>query len=857
MRKSICEFALLAVGSWLPALPAGAQPVERRVDLELAGFFGGGNPLSVYARERGNQWIAAVGSSRVPGTNRYAFNKSYHWVDLSKAPIADGAVKGSVRVHITPDLWIPSKHLGFTVDLELDAAVKGDGALDGSYKVVKVNSDDPSASKLGAGGKVTGTSKAYAPAAHPDPVTFQLNLQGSLVGGKPSYVERCMVVRLGFQGNALASGIAGSMSPKNEVYGLQGFPTQAGAVTIDTDRITGKIAIPTKTLDLTPCEYAFELDGRIMEGMVVGAYRMTVKVEGGEPIVRDGCFDGKWNAGIQVAKAADTRPWWMPVKGFQPVGPGEHPRLLFRKADLPALRKKAETPEGKAIVARLRRTLNGSDGESLPGEGGGRSADDTGAAGAFARGLTIGHVAGYGMLYQLTGDPKFADLGKQAFEKALAGVKDVDSRYSFRRPNGALRAGPSLGWHAVGFDLCYDGWDAAAREKFGRAIAEYNEGAEAADAKSNLDLETLVRGTMPPGSNHFGMQVGGAAMALLAVTGEAFVDQKRIDTLLGLNEHSLMRNLTEGFGDGGFFAEGDGTGSMASQITFVSALQSWKNALGRDYINVERPNARMMTLKWIYLTVVRNGQPDFWPIRGAYGHNVWARAGKSGAGYFAQGIGNVTEEQKAAMKGYYDTFLLNADTQLGCPYDTASRDPNYTVCAFVNWPVGLEAKNPAAVLPLCYRDSLRSFYAWRNRWQDENDIVISVLTKSTEGYMGAKPDGSLQVAAFGKKFKWGQVAGDVKHWWTSPRGDASVLTTADGVSTAVDFTKSSGAEGLLVTTGQAEGRKVKLGPVTLTFKALTAGQEPEVAVDGDKAVIGKQAVTVKDGNLVLAVTAAP
>ena len=141
---------------------------------------------------------------------------------------------------------------------------------------------------------------------------------------------------------------------------------------------------------------------------------------------------------------------------------------------------------------------------------------------------TFGHAAGYGLLYQLTQDRKYAEFGRQCFEKALAGVRDRDDRYSFRRPGGALRAGPTLGWYAVGYDLCYDGWDEATRKKFGRAIVEYCEQFK----NKKVDLEALARGTMPPGSNHFGMQIGGASLALLAVTGEPWVDQERIGTLL-------------------------------------------------------------------------------------------------------------------------------------------------------------------------------------------------------------------------------------------------------------------------------------------------------------------------------------
>jgi len=75
-------------------------------------------------------------------------------------------------------------------------------------------------------------------------------------------------------------------------------------------------------------------------------------------------------------------------------------------------------------------------------------------------------------LYQLTGDKKYAQLGRECFEKAWAGVRDSDSeaRYSWVAPGGMLRAGPTLGWYALGYDLCADGWDADFRQKVAAAI---------------------------------------------------------------------------------------------------------------------------------------------------------------------------------------------------------------------------------------------------------------------------------------------------------------------------------------------------------------------------------------------------
>jgi len=561
---------------------------------------------------------------------------------------------------------------------------------------------------------------------------------------------------------------------------------------------------------------------------------------------------------LAAALYAEEPPWPSPVPNFQKVQAGEHPRLLFRKSDIPRLRNIAETPEGRALIARLRKQLNGSDGETLTTLFGTKGPVKTDGAGPHAKDpegtYTISHTAGYGFLYQVTGNKKYADLGRESMDKALEGYRDRDQRYSFLKPYGALRGGPSIGWNALGYDLCYDGWDDAYRKKIAGVFSNYDEG-------PNLSLEGLARGKRQhPGSNHWGMEVGGAAMAILAIMNDPGVDMAKISPLLEASQQCMITNMTKGFGDGGFFAEGDGTGSMSSHIAFLSALQAWKTCYGLDYIT-PRWNARWMALKWIFLTIPKPGasmSSCFWPQRGGYPHNIWSRGDKSGGGYFGIGFAAVTQEEKAGLLWFYNhSGLKELDAKNNTPFDALSPYPHHTICAYVNWPWNMKERNPAEVIPRCYRDTKWSFYAFRNRWQDTNDIVISVLMKDTQGYMGARTDGALQVAAFGKKFKWGALSGDVKLWQPSPRGETSVLTSAAGVSLAVDFTKASGADGLLVTTAQASDQPVKVGGVTLSFKFLTAGPEPAVTVEGDKAVVGKQTISVKDGNIILGVTTRP
>lgn len=549
-----------------------------------------------------------------------------------------------------------------------------------------------------------------------------------------------------------------------------------------------------------------------------------------------------------MASAREEKPWPAPVANFQAPEAGEHPRLLFRERDLPRLRALAQTGEGQAILRRLRACLNGADGESLPTQFnpvvGPAAADGSGAfhktapLGAY----TFSHIVGYGFLYQLTGEQKYADLGWQCFEKALAGYRDRDRRYAFHAPYGALRAGPVMGWTAVGFDLCYDGWTEEQRKTACLAMARYDEG-------KKKSLQDLVKGSMPPFSNHFGMQVGGAALALLAIEGEPWVDAKRIASLLRESEKSMIRNLTEGFGDGGFFAEGDGTGSMSSHIVFLTALQAWKTAAGKDFIS-PRPNAPWTALKWIFLTIPRNGKMDFWPKRGAYPHNVWDRDDKSGSGYFALGFGGVTQEQKPALLWFYNHYLKKMDARNGTPFDTPSPYPHFAVCSLINWPWGVEERNPAAVIPLCYRDTKWSFYAFRNRWRDENDIVISVLTKNARGYHKANTDGKLKIAACGQKESWGKLRGDVVYWRPGRDGSA-LMAMEDGTALAVDFTKASGADAMLVMTGPGAGKghAVSLNGRDYLFKFIPAEKTPSIHVQGGQIKVGKQTITFNEGHL--------
>jgi hypothetical protein len=874
LTKAFCVSAMAGMSGGFISMSHGTEPI-RNWHLYLDGFYNHGSaPVTIYATEQGGVWRSGIASSQFE--QRRTYNSSWQYPDLSHLSIVDGRMKGPLTLHVTPDLWVPTLHRGFKVVFDVDAVVTAEGTIAGGYTVRPVLTREPSVKNLSTnGGVFRGSldSNGQQPKPYPNAYTLTLYMQGSLVGGKPSYNGRCMILYLGFENGRLVSASRAFLAENRAHYMRVDVPLDHCSVSVTNHTFAGKVRVNTETLDLEPCQYLYEFNGHAHHETLVGSYVVTVKRDGQADETIEGSFDGQWSDEVDRVKHADLAldRWHVAVPGHKPVGPGEHPRILFRKSDLPALRARAQSPDGQAILKRLRYLLDGANGENFATAfndakheyaHGGFNSKTIDQPGVY----TFSHIVGYGLLYQLTGDKKYAELGKKSFEVALTGQRDRDDRYAFRNV-AALRGGPALGWYAVGYDLCYDGWDEDTRRRFGLEIARF-------DCKGDgaVDLEDLTRGTMPPGSNHFGMQVGGASLALLAVTGEAWVDQNRIDRLLKLARNSMIRNITEGFGNGGFYMEGDGTGSMATYISYLTGLQGWKNVMGTDFVNSGKPNVPMTTMKWLYQSIAdqqshaATGKEDIAPnkkiarssrmtmkARGAYPHNVWARERLSGGGYFAIGFSGVTDAQKPALLWFYNHNLKEADSMMDTPFDTVSRYPHVSVCAFVNWPFQTTERDPSGYLPLCYIDETAGFIAWRNRWRDMNDTIITVATGRTRGYHASKPDNALTVMVKGRNTAWGTVARNcngIVHWWKTDRGDMSAFTLGNGVAFGVDFTGASGADVLLVTTGEATGSTVKLGEKSLTFYFPTTDTPPLPLAGTDRIAVGNRTIRLDGDNIV-------
>ena len=205
-------------------------------------------------------------------------------------------------------------------------------------------------------------------------------------------------------------------------------------------------------------------------------YDLVLKRTGGNRFAGryTGTFRGAAVKG--AANAVILPPLKAPDSGFEPVRPGEHPRILFRERDLPALREKAETPFGKAAIANMTDAI------------------------------------GLGIRYQLTGDRKYADQARAFVERLLVGnYKEVKAPGSH---HGMYHWGPVWEQAGVAYDLCYDAWPAEFRSRVEQFIVLWTYRIFAPYTMFNTQAQYDF------GNHESGWFYYGPALAALAMWGE-------------------------------------------------------------------------------------------------------------------------------------------------------------------------------------------------------------------------------------------------------------------------------------------------------------------------------------------------
>jgi hypothetical protein len=580
--------------------------------------------------------------------------------------------------------------------------------------------------------------------------------------------------------------------------------------------------------------------------------------------------------------------WKLPVPGSAPITPGEHPRLVFRKADIPRLKQRAQTKEGQAILARMDQVLESK--------------------------WSLWHGAAYGLKWTLTGDKQWADKAKECTDQAISGKPDKDGRYNFLRPGsgGPMRSGPAMGAVGLAYDLCYDAWEPAYRESVAKAIAD------------NKWLEGIAN--RPPcglGCNHFGSAVGGAGQAAVAIWGDPGIDQAKVDRLYKkLLEHEL-KEMQLGWSPYSYFYEGHQCGriSASGALPFLVAVRT---AFAEDWLRSQRSNYSWMGVKWLADTVWTHkgvdplaGGKDFDggklgysnPQHGMYGRNLPRDGMVSQSGEFARAFMVSDPKYHGAMKWFYNRVLEQHEKKSYDMFDY----PHFGIYALAYWPLDdVAEQNPAEVLPLVWADPGPGYFAFRNNYTtDDTGILVTCL-------FGHKPDsgrgmgkgGNVRVAGLGRQymnFPGSFWCSKVTYQYAAKDGSGIVSGEflTDGVrdgkyakakgaglivpgtsSLAVDFSGASGAPLLLAMTGPHLGLNTaywtdlskaqqvdgimgagKSGPQpgaaigkisthtvggqVIAVMTYTKGEHATPKVEGDAIVVGKQQVSFDGKKLVL------
>jgi hypothetical protein len=436
------------------------------------------------------------------------------------------------------------------------------------------------------------------------------------------------------------------------------------------------------------------------------------------------------------------------------------------------------------------------------------------------------------------------------------GAMDRDNRYGWQTPGTHFRAAPVLAAVGFAYDMCYDAWPEDFRRRVALSIQNYNQKEAPSGGGKTLSLELLAGRTgYPPSSNHYGAMLT-ACTGVLAILGDPGTDTPRLESLLADYEALIPKALTYGFGDHGFYSEGHHPGRIFSNLGLVPMLTALRNVTGRDYI-LARPNVQWITLSWILEVVPQRGKPVF-SHRGPYGGDTFDGEGMSHSGDFAHGFGAIDPEHAPALLWAYEHYVRPVRPHYG-----ANTYPHRAVAALINWPVGMEPKNPQGLIPLSVADTIHGFFVCRNRFQDGDDIVITqLLGNGQEGYHRVKNPGKVSIFGLGLSGIWSTKMRQqhVTFYETRENGSTIFSTVRDGQasSMAIDFSRASGADAVLIGIGPAfaeashkeqgsvEGANSRhtagtVGGQPFSVVTLQSGKAPQVKATGDAIRIGGQA----------------
>jgi hypothetical protein len=495
-----------------------------------------------------------------------------------------------------------------------------------------------------------------------------------------------------------------------------------------------------------------------------------------------GYYSGKYEERIIKGKVSGNIAPLFPQKipNSISISPQEHPRLIFRKSQLPQIRQKAKTDRGRAILDRLNKSLRGTIYYDGYGPNSGY------------------HAAGHCFVALLNNDSKSA-----------ATAWNIVSRTIDRPASRLLEQASIDAGIALAYDLCYDSWD---RKKLKQVTSWL-----ASQTVKLVNGDSPSKGWNGASWSNWSARArsaaGLAALAILKEPDEFFSGNKYIsksidlDNYLPIAERNIKRYLNIALGDRAFGTEGD-LYTRESIYAILPFIQAQKNVLGRDFVTGS--SAEWILPHYAMRMVEKDGEL----YASSYGRHRIAPDGS----LFALGLNIVPEKFLPGIIWMFDRYLTwNGDRSFG----VEELLPHTAIYALTGYRHDIEAKNPAEVFGNTLIDEQKEFYVFRDRWQDKNDFVASIyLKRELLSASWSFPDlGSFRIWGLGQEWAKAGVSdgkresenvvvfpdresrgGELIYSQTSFDGSGIVSLTYKNWlrSFAIDYSASSGAPGLFV-----------------------------------------------------------
>ncbi len=473
---------------------------------------------------------------------------------------------------------------------------------------------------------------------------------------------------------------------------------------------------------------------RDAEGGLSGTYRVAS---------RAGTLEGPADGRVKPARPP------LP-DGFVPVRPGERPRVLFRRSEVPALKAKLATPLGRVLFEKM------GDEE-------------------------MGDAIGAGVKYQLTGRQEFADRARGLAEMQMAGR---GARWSNR-----TAAGRRPKQVAVAYDLCYDAWP----EDFKRKVVAYLL-ADAEDTIAGRDMG----GNKHVCSNWWAKPYSALAFIGLALWGEPGeappgppadgpdADLERILWRFDMSEWERLGRVNpdyqrlfetgrqlmywhyrEAVGTGGFRGECAHYGLKATEMPAEYA-PCYRRMFGRHvspYDDITHMLPRMVfchdyPADGEAAGEGKGGRPVPLNINGWSA--IWGN-------YFASLYEVTPERWRPAMLWAWNRQLgvtgPDGAARMLADRTMDEHGTGHPAPFFVGYPADATPRHPAECMPLSWQAPDMGYYGFRSGWTGRGDFVLGLYAKTRHigGWKGPNA-GTFRLYGLGRSWNDDYSGREISTW---------------------------------------------------------------------------------------------